>query len=245
MEDWTFQEHYDMEDRHWWFRSRRRVIWALVARSGVGSSPRILDAGCGTGRNLMEFAQLGPAEGVDLSPQAVSFCQRRGLDGVRQAAIEQLPFEDGRFDLMFATDVIEHLADDGPALTELRRVAAPGGRLIITVPAYNWLWSQHDASWHHFRRYTRPRLRERVRANGWEPAMATYFYSSLLPPVAVVRTLQRLRSDGNGNGKSDLHLSPSALDPLLEFPVRGEAELIKRGVSFPAGVSLGMVCTVR
>jgi SAM-dependent methyltransferase len=243
MEDWTFQEHFDMEDRHWWFRSRRRVIWALVQRANPPSSPRILDAGCGTGRNLMDFQRLGPAEGVDLSPQAVEFCRRRGLDGVREGAIESLPFESGRFNLIFATDVIEHLPDDGPALEELQRVAAPSGQLIITVPAYNWLWSQHDTSWHHYRRYTRPRLRERVRAHGWEPIAETYFYSALLPPVAVVRTLQRLRS--NGNGKSDLHLSPGALNRWLELPVRGEAKLIERGASLPAGVSLGMVCTVR
>jgi SAM-dependent methyltransferase len=243
MEDWTYQEHYDMEDRHWWFRSRRRVIWALVHRAELPGSPRILDAGCGTGRNLMELATLGPAEGVDNSQQAVDFCQRRGLDGVRLAAIEELPYEDGRFDLLVATDVIEHLPDDGAALAELRRVAAPGAQLVVTVPAYKWLWSQHDTSWHHYRRYTRPLLRERVRSHGWEPTLGTYFYTSMLPPVAAVRTFQRFRS--NGNGKSDLHLSPGSLDRWLELPVRGEAELIKRGVSLPAGVSLGMVCTAR
>jgi hypothetical protein len=73
--------------------------------------------------------------------------------------------------------------------------------------------------------------------------VGTYFYTTMLPPVAAVRSFQRLRS--NGNGKSDLHLSPSALNRWLELPVRGEAELIKRGVSLPAGVSLGMVCTAR
>jgi SAM-dependent methyltransferase len=243
MEDWTYQEHYDMEDRHWWFRSRRRVIWALVHRAGLPESPRILDAGCGTGRNLMELAQLGPAEGIDNSPQAVEFCHRRGLSDVHLSGIEEMPFEAGHFDLLVATDVIEHLPDDGAALDELHRVAAPGAQLVITVPAYNWLWSRHDTAWHHYRRYTRPRLRETVLAHGWEPTVGTYFYTSMLPPVAMVRSIQRLRS--NGNGKSDLHLSPGALDRWLELPVRGEAGLIRRGVSLPAGVSLGMVCTAR
>jgi SAM-dependent methyltransferase len=245
MEDWTFQEHYDMEERHWWFRSRRRVLWALVRRAELGRSPRILDAGCGTGRNIVEFSRLGPTEGIDLSPQAVEFCNRRGLTGVRRAAIEDLPYEDGRFDLVLATDVIEHLEDEGPALDELRRVTAGDGRLLVTVPAYNWLWSHHDTSWHHFRRYTRKRLAERVRAHGWEPVVGTYFYSTMLPPVAVVRATQRLKAgaSGNGhNGKSDLHLSPVALDRLLELPVRAEARLIGRGASLPAGVSVGMVC---
>jgi SAM-dependent methyltransferase len=243
MEDWTYQEHYDMEDRHWWFRSRRRVIWALVRRAGAPPSPRILDAGCGTGRNLAEFARLGPVEGIDISPQAVEFCQRRGLRGVQLGDLEKLPFEEGRFDLLFATDVIEHLPDDGPALDELRRVASRNARLIITVPAYRWLWSRHDTSWHHHRRYTRSLLRERARSHGWQPIVGTYFYSTMLPPVAVVRLLQRVRS--RGNGRSDLHLSPGGLNRWLELPVRGEAELIKRGASLPAGVSLGMVCSPR
>jgi SAM-dependent methyltransferase len=243
MEDQAYLDDYEMEDRHWWFRSRRRVIWALLERAELPPSPRILDAGCGTGRNLVEFGRLGPAEGIDVSARVVEFCRQRGLEGVREGVVEELPFEDDRFDLIFATDVIEHLADDGRALDELGRVAAPDARLLITVPAYKWLWSEHDRAYHHYRRYTRPMLRERVTAHGWEPVVATYFYSSLLPPVAAVRMVQRLRS--NGNGKSDLKLSPGSMDRWLELPVRGEAELIKRGVSLPAGVSLGMVCRLR
>lgn len=243
VEDQAYQADWEMEESHWWFRSRRRVIWALVERAELGPSPRILDAGCGTGRNLTEFSRLGPAEGIDFSAEAVEYCRRRGLEGVRQGVIEDLPFEDDRFDLIFATDVIEHLADDGRALAELRRVAAPGARMIVTVPAYNWLWSHHDTAYHHYRRYTKRLLRRRATVQGWEPSLTTYFYTTMLAPVAAVRMLQRVSS--NGNGKSDLEASPSALNRWLELPVRGEAELIRRGVSLPAGVSLGMVCRVR
>jgi SAM-dependent methyltransferase len=243
MEDRAYDDDWEMEDRHWWFRARRRVLWALVHRADLPPSPRILDAGCGTGRNLVEFSRLGPSEGIDLSPRAVESCRSRGLEGVQEGVIEDLPFEDGRFDLIFATDVIEHLPDDGAALEELRRVAAPGGRLIVTVPAYAWLWSRHDDSYHHYRRYTQAVLRDRTTSHGWQPAVQTYFYSSMLAPVAAVRMLQRLRS--SQNGKSDLQISHGALDRWLELPVRGEAELIKRGVSLPAGVSLGMVCRTR
>ena len=243
MEDWTFQEHFDMEDRHWWFRARRRVLWALVQRAGLGASPRILDAGCGTGRNVMEFSRLGPVEGVDLSPAAVAFCRRRGLDGVVEGRIDALPYDDARFELMLATDVLEHLADEGPALGELHRVAAVDGRLLITVPAYKWLWSDHDTNWHHYRRYTLSLLRERTVAHGWEPIVGTYFFSTMLAPVALVRAVQRRRPDPDR--KSDLHLSPKAMDRWLELPVRGEARLIERGGSLPAGVSVGMVCRRR
>ena len=98
---------------------------ALLRRAGLPPSPRILDAGCGTGRNLVEFGGLGEAHGIDFSAEAVRFCHRRGLPGVQQAAIEELPFPDAHFDVVLATDVIEHLDDDRVALAELRRVTAP------------------------------------------------------------------------------------------------------------------------
>ena len=243
MEEWRYRELYELEDQHWWFRARRTVIWALVRRAGVGPAPRILDAGCGTGRNLVEFGPLGQPEGVDFSADAVEFCRRRGLEGVQQASLEELPFEDGRFDLILSTDVIEHLDDDLRVLVELRRVAAPGARLVVTVPAYMWLWSNHDESMHHRRRYTQRRLRQQVTAAGWEPQLGTYFFTTLLPGVAAVRMLRRLRPDAGGS--SDLELAPSMLNRLLELPSVGEAKLIQRGVRLPAGVSVGMVCAAK
>jgi SAM-dependent methyltransferase len=243
VEQWVYRELYELEDRHWWFRNRRRLVWALLTRVGVPPSPRILDAGCGTGRNLVEFGPLGEAEGVDFSDDAVAFCHERGLRGVRNARVEELPFPDRRFDLILATDVIEHLDDDRRALSELRRVAAPAARLIITVPAYNWLWSRHDESHHHRRRYTLSRLRERVAAAGWEPRASSYYYTTLLPAVAAVRTVRKLGA--RGNGRSDLALTPARLNQVMELPGRVEATLIERGFPLPAGVSIGMACTVR
>jgi SAM-dependent methyltransferase len=240
LDDWRYRELYELEDRHWWFRGRRAVIWALLCRAGLPSSPRILDAGCGTGRNLVEFGSLGQAEGVDASDEAVAFCRRRGLEGVRAAPLESLPYEDGRFGLILATDVIEHLDDDRRALAELRRVAAPGARLVLTVPAYSWLWSEHDVSMHHRRRYTLSLLQERAVAAGWQPVVRSYFFSVLLPAVAAVRTARRLLP-ARGR-RSDLALTPGVLGRALELPVLAEAKLIERGVRLPAGVSAGMVC---
>lgn len=171
MEEWRYREMFEVEDRHWWFQSRRLIVRALLRAGGVTTPRRILDAGCGTGRNLLDYARLGhEAEGVDFSAEAVAFCRRRGLDAVRQAPLEELPYEDGRFDLVVATDVIEHLSDDHAALAELRRVTAPGGRIAVTVPAYQWLWSAHDESLHHFRRYTDARLRGAIVKAGWDPS---------------------------------------------------------------------------
>lgn len=216
------------------------MIWALLGRAGIMAAPRILDAGCGTGRNLAEFARLGAGEGVDFSPDAVQFCRGRGLDGVQQAPLEALPFPHGRFDLLLANDVIEHLDDDRRALTELRRVAADGAHLVITVPAYEWLWSQHDESMHHRRRYTAGQLRRAVTATGWEPQVETYFYSAVLPLVAAIRAFRRGRPGEHAS--SDLALGPASLNRLLELPVRAEARLVKHGRRLPAGVSIGMVC---
>jgi SAM-dependent methyltransferase len=243
LDDWRYRELYELEDRHWWFRGRRAVIWGLLRRAGLPPSPRILDAGCGSGRNLVEFGRLGEAEGVDASEDAVAYCRRRGLECVLRAPLDELPYDDGRFGLILATDVIEHLDDDRRALAELRRVAAAGARLVVTVPAYSWLWSEHDVSMHHRRRYTLRRLQARVAEAGWQPVVRSYFFSALLPAVAAVRTARRLAP--GRRGRSDLTLAPAALGRALELPVRAEAKLIERGVRLPAGVSVGMVCTAR
>lgn len=240
METWAYRELYELEDDHWWFRSRRHVVSALLAREQLPASPRILDAGCGTGRNLVEYARLGAVEGVDMSEDAVEFCHQRGFGGVRQGSLEELPFEDDRFDLIAATDVIEHLDDDVAVLGELLRVAAPGARLVITVPAYQWLWTRHDESLHHKRRYTARRLHDSVTAAGWAPRTQTYFFMSTLAPVAAVRAYRRLRPPAEGS--SDLALTTGTLNRWLDLPAKGEARLIERGRRLPAGVSLGMVC---
>jgi SAM-dependent methyltransferase len=236
MESWLYPRLYELEDRHWWFRGRRAVIRALLERGEAPQRPRVLDAGCGTGRNLAEL-QPTAAElhGVDRAAEAVQFCRQRGLDGVQQSELDHLPFDDGAFDLLLATDVVEHLDDDAGALRELKRVAAPGARLLVTVPAYQWLWSAHDDSHQHRRRYTRPQLVERVHTAGWEPLHATYFNAVLLAPIAAARRL------GKGNGRSDYDRTPAWLNTALEQPMRAEAQLIRRGAQLPAGVSIGLV----
>jgi SAM-dependent methyltransferase len=200
----------------------------------------VLDAGCGTGRNLLELAALGTVEGVDASVEALELCRSRGITAVRQGKVEELPFDDGSFDLIVATDVVEHLLDDRAALRELRRVAAPGARLLATVPAYGWLWSAHDNDHHHYRRYTLRQLRTRVDQAGWDTVTASYFNSLLLMPIAAVRLLQS-RRPVEPDARPDLELTPRALNRLLAQPMRIEAALIERGWSLPAGVSIGLV----
>ena len=239
MDEQVYERLYQVEDWHWWFRGRRAVIHAMLDRVGLPQSPRILDAGCGTGRNLVEFSSLGRAQGVDTSAQAVEFCRRRGLDEVQVGSLNSLPFEDSSFDLILLADVLEHVEDDLGALRELKRVGAGDARLVITVPAYRWMWSKHDVSHHHHRRYTRKQLRELVREAGWEPTVATYFNSMLLPPIALLRMLARR---GSPKGRDDVDLTPGPLNSVLGLPMQLEARLIRIGARFPAGVSVGLVC---
>ncbi len=239
MEDRIYSLVYELEERHWWFRGRRAVLGALIERAGITSARRVLDAGCGTGRNLQDYARLGPAAGVDPSASAVEFCRQRGLNDVTEAGVETLPFEDDAFDLVFATDVLEHVEDDVAAMREIRRVVAPGGMLVATVPAYMWLWTANDVALHHHRRYSRPQLARAARASGWQPEIATYFNSILLPPIALARKLRPKAVEGEE--RAELELTPPLVDRALALPMQVEAGLIARGANLPAGVSVGMV----
>jgi SAM-dependent methyltransferase len=222
------------DDRHWWYRGRRRVLRAAIDRLPLAPRARLLDAGCGSGRMLDELARYGRVTGVDLSSEAVAASRARGHEVVR-AAIEAMPFADGTFDLVSCLDVIEHTPDDRATLAELRRVTRPGGLLVATVPAYQSLWSWHDEVNRHYRRYDGPRLRAAARAAGWDLVADTHFNALLLAPAAAVRLAQRRRTS---HAHSDLALSPPALDRLLELPLRLESRAVAAGARLPAGLSL-------
>jgi SAM-dependent methyltransferase len=223
------------DERHWWYRGRRRVLRAQLDRLPLAPGARLLDAGCGSGRTLDELVRYGRVSGIDLSPQAVAAAQRRGHQDVRVGRVEQLPFADGTFDVVTCLDVIEHTPDDRASLAELRRVVRPGGLLLVTVPAYQGLWSWHDEVNLHFRRYDSASLRAAAREAGWEVVGDTHFNSLLLAPAAAVRLAQRRR---RRHAHSDLDLTPPRLNGLLELPLRLEARLVAAGTRLPAGLSL-------
>ena len=222
------------DERHWWYRGRRRVLRAAIERLPLARGARVLDAGCGSGRMLDELARYGRVCGVDLSSEAVAASRARGHEVVR-ARIEAMPFADATFDLVTCLDVIEHTPDDRATLAELRRVTRPGGLLVVTVPAYQALWSWHDEVNRHFRRYDAPALRAAARAAGWDVVADTHFNGMLLAPAAAVRIAQRRRGS---HGRSDLALTPRALDRLLELPLQLESRLLAAGARLPAGLSL-------
>ena len=227
----------DVDEHHWWYRGRRLVVNAELARLPLPPRPRILDAGCGSGRILQELIRYGEVSGIELDPRAAEAARARGHGEVREGKLEELPWEAGSFDLITCLDVIEHTPDDRVTLTELRRVCAPGGWLLLTVPAYQALWSQHDVANHHFRRYGRKTLRQAAADTGWTLDRLTSFNTILLPPAAIVRLAQRGRRAGE-NYTPELERGPDWLNALLERPLRAEARWIARGRTLPAGLSL-------
>jgi SAM-dependent methyltransferase len=235
--DYELQTHR-AEDRHWWYRGRRRVIRGVIAELPHSDGQmRVLDAGCGSGRNMVELQGLGQVTGVELSSTSVRLARARGVGEVIQGSVLEMPFADDSFDLAVCLDVIEHLQDDLAALRELRRVIAPGGFLLVTVPAYQSLWSGHDTLNHHYRRYERGGLLSTSTAAGWECVRTTYFNSLLLPVAVTLRALARFNPRAT-ESSLDLWVPPAPMNWLLEQPLRLEADLIDRGVGIPAGLSL-------
>jgi SAM-dependent methyltransferase len=234
--DYELQTH-QAEDRHWWYRGRRTVLERVIADLRLPARARILDAGCGSGRNMVEFARHGAVTGIELSETSVALARERGAGEVIEGSVLEMPFEPDSFDFAASLDVIEHLEDDLAALRELRRVVAPGGALLVTVPAYQWLWSGHDVVNHHFRRYTRRSLQRVAEQAGWQQARTTYFNSLLLPAAILLRVLDRF-SRKTTESSLDLWVPPTPLNWLLERPLALEAAMIGRGGRIPAGLSL-------
>lgn len=242
METAEFEALLAVDEEHWWYRGRRRIIHAELRRLELPPPDRcaVLDAGCGSGRTMDELAAYGTVAGFDLNEAGVAAARDRGHADVQVARIEEVPHPDESFDLITSLDVIEHTPDDVGSLRELWRVARPGARLLVTVPAYQSLWSSHDVANQHHRRYRRRGLLAAGERAGWRPLTSTYFNSILLPPAAAVRLAQRVRRRGappEAPEQSDLKATPSSLNGVLELPLRLEAALIYRGIRLPAGLS--------
>jgi SAM-dependent methyltransferase len=234
--DYERQTH-QAEDRHWWYRGRRTVLEGVVAGLALPHGARILDAGCGSGRNMLELARFGTVTGVELSDTSVALARERDMGEVVSGSVLEMPFADASFDLAVSLDVIEHLEDDEGALRELRRTVSAGGALLVTVPAYQWLWSGHDEINHHHRRYTRRSLQLVAERAGWRQLRTTYFNSLLLPVAILLRVLDRVNTKTT-ESSLDLWVPPEPVNRLLERPLALEAGLIARGGRIPAGLSL-------
>ena len=242
MQQHTYSIMYEVEEAHWWFVGRRRIIESFVSeicRDLNVERPRILDVGCGTGANLEMLAQFGEAEGVDVSTDALAFCRARGLESVKQGAAEDLPYADGSFDLVTGLDVVEHLDSDVAGLKEMHRVLRPNGRILLFVPAFMFLWGVQDDISHHRQRYTLKTLRRSVTEAGFRVERATYANISFFAPILLGRAFMRMTGL---KPASENNINVSALNGILGRILGAESFALRR-INFPFGVSA--LCVAR
>jgi ubiquinone/menaquinone biosynthesis C-methylase UbiE len=237
MYEHEYDEMYRLENTYWWYVARRALAVELLnteiqKRDGV----RILDVGCGTGANMSAFARLAPTTGIDTSMDALHFCRTRGISSVALSPVEQLPFATAAFDIVSALDVLEHTDDDLNSLREIRRVTKSDGLILITVPAYGFLWSEHDEALKHRRRYTAHELRNKLTVSGFEVIRTSYFISALFFPILALRIWQGLRKNST-HPKTSIQVLPEWINSSLVGLLAMERMVFRR-MNLPFGVSI-------
>ncbi|MBC7326540.1 class I SAM-dependent methyltransferase [bacterium] len=234
MKEEEFEKMFLLEDFYWWFKGRRAIISSVL---GDLKPERILDVGCGTGANLSLFN--ANVIGLDASLEALKLAKRRKSDAqLIQAKAENLPFKDDVFDLVLALDLLEHLPDDVKGLKEMYRVLKKGGTLLVTVPAYKFLWSEHDEALCHFRRYSKGEIAGKMEGVGFSIKFISYAIVFSFFPIVLFRLLQKVLKRANRTPKSSLIILPAFLNDFLYYLLLQEAKMIKNGFSFPFGVSI-------
>ena len=234
----------DIEEEHWWYVARRKIVFEWVFRVLAGrDSPRVLDVGCGTGFN-MEYLQANgyrDVVGLDVSTEALFYCRSRDLSPLVCGDGASLPLRDASFDLILALDMLEHLAGDVLALQEFARLLAPGGSLLLFVPALPLLWGLQDEVSHHYRRYTSGELARKLGLAGLSVKKLTYANMFLFPLILAGRTVLSLFGNRiRGTSENDLH--PGWSNGMLQAVFAAERPLL-RYMNLPLGVS--MLCVAQ
>jgi SAM-dependent methyltransferase len=232
-----YERMFRNEDHYWWFVSRRELVVDLVARLPMdpASRPVIVDLGCGTGATAAALGRFGRVVGIDFSPLALDCCGRRGLTCLARARAELIPIQDACVDAIVATDVLEHIDDDAATLAEFFRILKPGGHAVITVPAYRFLWSEHDEALMHKRRYMARTLSARAVGEGFRVRLSSYALCFLLP-LALGRLLKTRRSPDRPPQAQVKPVSPWLNAALVRFQ-RLETRLLHH-VRLPWGLSV-------
>jgi SAM-dependent methyltransferase len=239
-----YDAHFALEQDHWWWVGRRNIVLHLLDRE-IAADPRLakplrlLDVGTGGGGILPFLGKYGEVMAVDPEPAAVAAASARSFD-VRQGGLPaDLPFQTNeKFDVITALDVIEHVEEDVESLQNIRKLLEPHGRLIVTVPAFQFLWSGHDVINEHKRRYTKGELRSKLQRAGFQVRVISYCNSALFLPIAAVRLFSRKNETNTALG-----VVPKPANAFLGGLFGMERHIIPM-LSLPFGVSLVAVASV-
>jgi 2-polyprenyl-3-methyl-5-hydroxy-6-metoxy-1,4-benzoquinol methylase len=236
--DGAYEAKYHIqEEKHWWFETRRDIIINLLKRSDRNS--KILEIGCSGGPLIQALNHLGfkNVQGIDISQQTIDLCKWREIHNAFVMDGSKPEFEDGQFDIVIASDVLEHIEDEEKALSEWNRILRPAGKLIVFVPAFEILWSKHDEANHHYRRYSKSELIHVLEKAEFEIDRSSYWNFILFFPTGLVRLLQRIVSKyRQQSGDQLVELNPVA-NKLLVYLVKTENIFLKV-LNFPIGVSV-------
>ena len=242
MERVVYQQMAELDDRHWWYRARRRILAELVRREArPPKDARILEIGCGTGHNLSMLAGFGHIDGLELDDEMRALSEKRlGRKIMRSPLPELSEVKDKSYDLIGAFDVIEHIDDDVAAVAAIATKLKPGGKFMMTVPAHPWMWTAHDVANHHKRRYSKRALKALIDGSPLKLDRIGYFNSLLFPVAVAERAVSKLRGKDDGN----VSLPPAPLNSALEAVFGAERYLGGR-LPLPPGLSLFAVASAR
>ena len=241
MERIVYQQMAELDDRHWWYRARRKILAELIRREvQPAAHARILEIGCGTGHNLAMLSGFGHVDGLELDDEAAALSEKRLGRVIIRSPLPELEGVSNDYDLIGAFDVIEHIDDDHAALAAIATRLKPGGKFMMTVPAHPWMWTAHDVANHHKRRYSKRSLRALVEGSPLRLDKIGYFNSLLFPLAIVERAASKLRGKDDGN----VSLPPRPLNNLFEAVFASERYLVGR-LPLPPGLSLFAVASAR
>jgi len=233
-----YQELYDLEKDYWWHVGKRSLVEKLIQKYlRPGKNRQLVDVGCGSGLMMEILKKYGEPHGVDLTEEALKFCRQRGLKNLYQADVTKLPFKKDQVDLVIALDLIEHVADDVAAFREFHRVVKPGGIIVISVPAFKFLWSYWDDILGHERRYTARSLATAITKAGFKVEKVGYSNSLILLPTFLMRKLKSLKKIDPEEQPSDFIPTPRALNKLLTSYYALETSAAAN-IRLPAGLSV-------
>lgn len=242
MEKDVYSEFLNLEKNHWWFIGRRKIFFTLLdqffnEKRGI----RILDVGCGPGEMIQPLSKYGKVFALDFSPNALEYCFDRGYRFLINGDATSLPVKNSAFDFISLFDTIEHIDNDTAVLKECCRLLEDKGLIIITLPAYNFLYSNNDRAAHHKRRYTTSEIRRKVESAGFRVRKLTYINTWLFPIILFSLFFIKLKEATfpvRNPDKTNISFSvPKSLNTVLSRIFCSESYLLKR-ISFPFGHSL-------